>query len=125
MQFLDESSARFLIARLAGIDSVNVRVMGAHDHAGPEVVAFLRASGYEVSTQTLERMVPPPRTRFALRYTGRWTQRSFRARERELRRDLLETMWVPTDEARFARFDPPWTPWFRRHNEVVVPVVPR
>ena len=24
---------------------------------------------------------------------------------------------------RFARFDPPWTPWFRRRNEVVVPVL--
>jgi hypothetical protein len=23
---------------------------------------------------------------------------------------------------RYVRFDPPWTPWFRRRNEVVVPV---
>ena len=23
---------------------------------------------------------------------------------------------------RFARFDPPWRPWFLRHNEVVLPV---
>lgn len=23
---------------------------------------------------------------------------------------------------RYARFDPPWTPWFLRRNEIVVPV---
>ncbi len=25
-------------------------------------------------------------------------------------------------DPRYARFDPPWTPWFLRRNEVVVPV---
>ena len=61
----------------------------------------------------------------ALRYSGRWSQRSFRAKERELLADLEHTDWAPAAPARFARFDPPWAPWFLRHNEVVVPVVPR
>jgi len=26
--------------------------------------------------------------------------------------------------ARFARFDPPWTPWFIRRNEIQIPVAP-
>ena len=29
---------------------------------------------------------------------------------------------VPEEYAAVARFDPPWTPWFRRRNEVVLPV---
>ena len=29
----------------------------------------------------------------------------------------------PTGAIRYARFDPPWKPWFLRRNEVVLPVV--
>lgn len=29
---------------------------------------------------------------------------------------------TPMGETRFARFDPPYTPWFLRHNEVAVDV---
>ena len=61
----------------------------------------------------------------ALRYSGRWSEGSFRAKERALLTALEDTDWAPLGPARFARFDPPWTPWFLRHNEVVVPVGPR
>lgn len=71
LRFLGEADARFLISRLNGVTSVTVRVLGEHPDAGPEVTAFLRASGYDVRQETLERMVPPPLTRFALRYEGK------------------------------------------------------
>ena len=58
----------------------------------------------------------------ALRYSGRWSEGSYRAKERELLAVLEHTDWAPDGPARFARFDPPWTPGFWRHNEVVVPV---
>jgi len=57
-----------------------------------------------------------------LKFSGRWTFGSFekhRARlQAALTRDGVET----TGPARYARFDSPWTPWFMRHNEVVIPV---
>ncbi|MBC7137298.1 MAG: hypothetical protein H5U17_00910 [Defluviimonas sp.] len=71
LRFLNEADARFLISRLNGVQSVTLRVLGKHPDAGPEIAAFLRASGYEVRQETLERMVPPPLTRFALRYKGK------------------------------------------------------
>jgi len=56
------------------------------------------------------------------RYSGRWTSAAYEQQTdrllRAVRADGLETTGPP----RFARFDPPWTPWFRRRNEVVVPV---
>jgi hypothetical protein len=61
-------------------------------------------------------------TAAALKFSGRWTFNSFEKHrmrlEAALKRDGIEAM----GPARYARFDPPWTPWFMRHNEVVIPV---
>jgi hypothetical protein len=40
----------------------------------------------------------------------------------ELRKAVEEAGLEIVGEPRFARFDPPWIPWFLRHNEVVLPV---
>jgi len=56
------------------------------------------------------------------RFSGRWTASSYRARVDALVAAVAEAGLVATGPARFARFDPPWTPWFRRRNEVVLPV---
>ncbi len=66
----------------------------------------------------------PAETVAALRFSGRWSRSSFEQRSAQLLAALdpagLEVVAAP----RYARFDPPWTPWFLRRNEVVVPVVP-
>ncbi len=67
----------------------------------------------------------PTQTAAALRFSGRWSRGSFEKRAAKLLAALdavgLEVLGAP----RYARFDPPWTPWFLRRNEVVVPVAPR
>jgi SOUL heme-binding protein len=64
----------------------------------------------------------PAETAAALRFSGRWSRGSFEKRAEQLLAALdtagLEVVGTP----RYARFDPPWTPWFLRRNEVVVPV---
>lgn len=64
----------------------------------------------------------PEHTAAARRFSGRWSRRSFEKHAAELLAAVasagLEVVGVP----RYARFDPPWTPWFLRRNEVVVPV---
>ncbi|MEI4486198.1 hypothetical protein V8J36_08335 [Frigidibacter sp. MR17.14] len=69
--FLDPAAETFLLGRLNGISDVNVRVLGGDPIAGPEVIDFLRDAGFMVTSEVVERMVPPPLTRFALRYAGR------------------------------------------------------
>lgn len=60
----------------------------------------------------------------AVRFSGRWSAASFRRHAGELRAAVLAAGWEPDGAIRWARFDPPWTPWFLRHNEVVLPVRP-
>jgi hypothetical protein len=56
------------------------------------------------------------------RYSGRWSQDSY---ERHCA-DLLEAIEAEgltvAGQPRFARFDPPFKPWFLRRNEVIVDV---
>ena len=56
------------------------------------------------------------------RYSGRWRSSSYERQTRRLLRAVRDAGFEATGPPRFARFDPPWTPWFRRRNEVVVPV---
>jgi len=66
----------------------------------------------------------PTETAAVVRFSGRWSRRSFEKRTAQLLAALdaagLEVVGAP----RYARFDPPWTPWFLRRNESVVPVAP-
>ena len=58
------------------------------------------------------------RTVAVLGFTGRWVEERFRAREDELRA-LLAKRGLPADgPAVWARYDPPWTLWFLRRNEI-------
>ena len=56
-------------------------------------------------------------------FTGRWTERIYHEQLEELRSAVAGAGLEVSGPPRFARFDPPWTPWFLRHNEVVLPVV--
>lgn len=58
----------------------------------------------------------------AARFSGRWSQRSYGQHADRLLRDVTAAGLSVDGPIRFARFDPPWTPWFLRHNEVLVPV---
>ena len=56
------------------------------------------------------------------RFSGRWTEGAFSEQARTLLDQIAAEGLMVIGPPRFARFNPPWTPWFRRHNEVVVPV---
>jgi hypothetical protein len=56
------------------------------------------------------------------RYSGRWTSTSYEQQTGRMLRVVRDAGLETTGPPRFARFDPPWTPWLRRRNEVVVPV---
>jgi hypothetical protein len=58
----------------------------------------------------------------ATRFSGRWSKHSYDEHVAALRAAIEAAGLVAIDEPRFARFDPPWRPWFLRRNEVVLPV---
>jgi effector-binding domain-containing protein len=58
----------------------------------------------------------------ATRFSGRWSRRSYEQHAEQLLRDIAAAGLSVDGPMRFARYDPPWTPWFLRRNEVVVPI---
>jgi hypothetical protein len=54
-----------------------------------------------------------------LRFSGSGTRAAFERRNEGLQAALALAGLAPLGAPRFARFDPPFKPWFLRHNEVV------
>jgi hypothetical protein len=61
----------------------------------------------------------PGSTAAVVRFSGRGTESDFAKRNRQLQDALAAAGLRPSGPPRFARFDPPFKPWFLRHNEVV------
>jgi len=59
------------------------------------------------------------------RYSGRWTARNFRDHEVLLRERIKKDGLIAGGDPVLARYNPPFTPWFMRRNEVLIPVAPR
>lgn len=74
-----------------------------------------------VDTSVRTRLVPA-QTAAALTFSGRWSRSAYDARTKELLDLLARAGLTAVGRPRYARFDPPWTPWFLRRNEVVIPV---
>ena len=60
----------------------------------------------------------PPRTVAVLRYTGTWSQDRYDTHLQTLKTDLARDGLQWHGEPVWARYDPPWMPWFLRRNEI-------
>lgn len=58
----------------------------------------------------------------AVTYSGTWKQKKYLANKKLLEEFIEKKKLTPNGEATFARYDPPFKPWFLRRNEVVIPV---
>ena len=61
----------------------------------------------------------PERRAAARRYSGRWSESAYQTQAAGLLDAIREAGLTAVGEPRFARFNPPFTPWFLRRNEVV------
>ena len=63
----------------------------------------------------------PSRRVAAVRFSGTWGAERFETIATKLASDAKEAGLVPAEGPPvFARYDPPWTPWFLRRNEVLI-----
>ncbi|MFZ5439521.1 MAG: SOUL family heme-binding protein [Myxococcota bacterium] len=53
-----------------------------------------------------------------VRYSGTWSQRNYDEHLEQLRAALRREGLEAKGEPTWARYDPPWTPWFLRTNEI-------
>lgn len=58
----------------------------------------------------------------AVRYRGRWSVGGYESHLRELRTAVDDAGLESTGDPIWARYDPPWKPWFLRRNEVLIEV---
>ena len=66
----------------------------------------------------------PARTVAVRRFSGRWSERNFDRHREALLDDLARIGVEVTGEPELARYNSPFTPWFLRRNEIIVPVNP-
>jgi hypothetical protein len=91
-------------------------------------VSFMMPSSYTLETLpvpddpliTLRQI--PARRMAAVRYSGFWSESNYRDNLRELEEWVHAQGLTAAGEPVWARYDPPWTLWFLRRNEILIPV---
>ena len=91
---------------------------------GGYVVQFVMPA--EFTLETLPEPVDPqvhlkamPAARYGvIRYSGFWSQSNYDTHLATLRAALDAAGLMTTGEPIYSRYDPPWTPWFARRNEI-------
>ena len=92
-------------------------------------ISFLLPARY--SMETLPEPLDPrikltaiqPRLIAAFNYSGTWSRERYEEREKRLKELIRQRGLNIAGEPIFARYNPPFMPWFLRRNEVLIPVV--
>ena len=98
------------------------------DYEGAWIVRFIMPKGSTVETlpapnDSRVKLLTIPASRIALvRFSGLTQPKDVQKRTRELESFLDARKYRALDAPALARFDPPWTLWFMRRNEIWVPI---
>jgi len=92
------------------------------------VVSFTMPASYTLETLpvpddpgiTLRQV--PARRMASVRYSGFWNEKSYLQNRSELEAWIRGQDLVITGDPVWARYNPPFTPWFLRRNEILIPV---
>ena len=98
----------------------------AHEHT----VSFVLPAGMDVSSIPLpansrvSTQVVAAHDVAAIKFGGGWNAERFERKGAELERLVAEAGLVTEGGVYFARFDPPWKPWFLKRNEALIALAP-
>jgi len=91
-------------------------------------ITFLMPAEYTMETlpeptdTRVNLVLDPGRLMVAVRYSGTWSEKSYEENKDLLEEYIQKRGLVKTGEPVWARYDPPFMPWFLRRNEVLIPV---
>jgi hypothetical protein len=91
-------------------------------------ITFLMPSSYTLETipEPLDPMVQiketPGRYLAAITYSGTWSQSRYEKHKALLGEWMAAQKLTPLGDPVWARYNPPFTPWFLRRNEILIPV---
>ena len=89
-------------------------------------ITFLMPAEYTMETlpKPLDPLVQlskePGRLMAAIRYSGTWSQKRFEQNKQLLQAAIKKRGLKPVGQPVWARYDPPFMPWFLRRNEVLI-----
>ena len=91
-------------------------------------ITFLMPAQYTLETlpepldSRVELRTVPERLMGVLKYSGTWSQSRYEEKTEQLMEWIARRGLKQAGEPVFARYNPPFTPWFLRRNEVLIPV---
>jgi hypothetical protein len=72
--------------------------------------------------ESIKLVEEPGRLMAAVRYSGTWSSQLYEKNKAQLRAFIQEQGLKQVGAEIWARYDPPFMPWFLRRNEVLIPV---
>jgi hypothetical protein len=91
-------------------------------------ITFLMPSSYTMQTlpvptdESIHLREIPERLVVAITYSGTWSRKRYEDHKDKLLKLMGQKTLIQTGEPVYARYNPPFTPWFLRRNEVLIPV---
>ena len=91
-------------------------------------ITFLMPAEYTVETlpqptdSRVKLVQDPGRLMAAIRYSGTWSEAGYGKNKALLEEFIEKRGLIKAGEPIWARYDPPFMPWFLRRNEVLIPI---
>ncbi len=95
---------------------------------GKWAISFMMPASYTMETlpvpdnPAIKLRQVPARTVAAVRYSGFWSEEKYLLHKEKLEAWLRDNKLSAAGEPVWARYNAPFTPWFLRRNEILIPV---
>ena len=95
---------------------------------GKWAVSFMMPASYTMETlpspddPNIKLRQVPARRVAAVRYSGFWSEEKYLLHKEKLEKWIKDNRYTVTGEPVWARYNPPFTLWFMRRNEILIPV---
>jgi effector-binding domain-containing protein len=95
---------------------------------GKWAVSFTMPASYNMETlptpndSNIKLRQVPARRVAAVRYSGFWSDEKYLLHKEKLEKWIKDNRYTVTGEPVWARYNPPFTLWFMRRNEILIPV---
>jgi hypothetical protein len=95
---------------------------------GKWAVSFMMPTSYTMETlptpddPNIKLRQVPARRVAAVRYSGFWSEEKYLLNKEKLETWIRENRFTVVGEPVWARYNPPFTLWFMRRNEILIPV---
>jgi effector-binding domain-containing protein len=96
---------------------------------GMWAVSFMMPASYTMENlpipddQNIKVRQVPARRVAGVRYSGFWSEEKYLLHKEKLEKWVKDNGYTVTGEPVWARYNPPFTLWFMRRNEILIPVI--